>query len=96
MADILLRAQEFTGPYLSWNGNHRVSVSLRDYLRAALTIGFQSGLDARMAPRTLRAYHLASARGLFGFFHELHGDLCVQSSYHAIESTEKGMLTSFT
>jgi hypothetical protein len=93
MADILLQASDFTGPYSGLNGSHRIQVSIHAYLRAALTVGFQSGGDTRIAPRPLRKFHLASAHGLFGFFYELNGGLCLQSSYHAIESSEKGTLT---
>ena len=93
MADIVLQVRDFTGRYSGLNGTFRIPVSLRTYLRAALTIGFQNGAVARKASRPLREYRLNSARGQFGLFYDVSGGLCLHPSYHQIESSEKGALT---
>jgi hypothetical protein len=93
MADILLQARSFSDTYSELNGTYRIPVSLRTYVRAALTIGFQSGVDARAADRSVRRYLFTSAHGLFGFLQDLKGNLSLKSAYHTIESSEKGTLT---
>lgn len=93
MADILLEVRDFKESFAGLNGSYRLPVSLRTYLRAAITVGFRSGVDARKSPRLIRRLRLDHGVALFRFFFDLKGGLGVNPAYHIIESSEKAGLT---
>jgi len=89
MPDILVQARNFPIPYDHINGAHRLSVSHREYLRASLTVGFQSGRDARTGNRRIRADRFLNGIRIYNMLVERPEGLCLAPEFAELDASEK-------
>jgi hypothetical protein len=93
MADIILEALKFTGPYSKFSGTFRIPITLRDYLRASLTVGFQNGLESRNAGQHTRWDRFLNGRRAYNWLTEESSDLCLAPDFKTLDASEQRPLS---
>jgi hypothetical protein len=96
MANVEVVARNFSGSFASKNGMNPMRVSFRAFLRASLTLGFQSGSDFRMGNwRDWRFafYRLCLANSSWYLLEKRSGNLCLSGGHRRFDSSEKAIMS---
>jgi len=93
MPDIAIEASRFPVQFGHFNATTRLSITYRDYLRASLTVGFQSGRDARAGNRRVRKGRLLSGLQILNYLVDSPQGLCLAPEFDQLDMSEKNPLT---
>lgn len=89
MADIIVEARNFSGPFSKLNGSFRIPVSLRTYVRASITVGFQNEAQFRSAPKRLRIDRFLNGHRAHNMLIRRADDLCLAPEFEHLDMSEK-------
>lgn len=93
MSAIIVEASNFRGAYARLNGRHRIQVTYRSFLRAALTVGFPSWSEVWQSGWPVWLVQLCFGVAGRGALKSHQGDLGLRRLNHDLDQSERSPLS---